>query len=247
MSDSDKNSNENKNSKNNKTITDSKNPGRRKLLKAGGVVASTALIPEKWQKPVVDTVLLPAHAMTSAPLVGAVLISGALTPTQPAPSMMAKPDSGVLDTLINPAWAVAPTPVTPSPIPLAPTPAPTVSPTASPTASPTPSPIPLAPTPAPTVSPTTSPTPAPVCAATGQCIGVTPPNGSNQVQVSITNVGTGMLAMTGALTYQGTLAGITIAGFFIDQTFSNTQGTLSGSGCNGTFTAVIGGNCIPAV
>lgn len=43
-------------------------PFRRKLLKtiAGGTVAGGALLPGRWTKPVVDTVLLPAHAQTSA-------------------------------------------------------------------------------------------------------------------------------------------------------------------------------------
>ncbi|GJL83572.1 MAG: hypothetical protein DHS20C01_32060 [marine bacterium B5-7] len=44
--------------------------GRRKLLKslvAGGSVAATTatLFPEKWTKPVVDSVVLPSHAQTT--------------------------------------------------------------------------------------------------------------------------------------------------------------------------------------
>lgn len=41
-------------------------PGRRRLLKAlviGGTAA--AVLPEKWVKPVVDTVIVPAHAQGS--------------------------------------------------------------------------------------------------------------------------------------------------------------------------------------
>ena len=221
-----------------KNITDStsKESGRRKLLKAGGVVASSALVPEKWSKPVIDTVLLPAHAQTSAPLIGALLIvtEDGSSPTSPAVAMMAQPHSGLLDTFISPVYAQTSTPTS----------APTTSPTASPTASPTPSPTAIG-TPAPT-GVTTAPTPTPVCPAVGQCVGVTPPNGTNQVQFSITNVGTAMLPMTGALTYEGVIAGITLSGFFTDQSFSNTQGTAIGGGCNGTYTAVLGGTCTPA-
>lgn len=219
-----------------KNITDStsKESGRRKLLIAGGVVASSALVPEKWSKPVVDTVLLPAHAQTSAPLIGSLLIITESSPTTPAAAMMAQSNSGLLDTFVNPVYAQSSVP--------------TPSPTNSPTVSPTPSPTTVTPapaTPAPTAV-TTAPTPTPVCPAVGQCVGVTPPNAANQVQFSITNVGTAMLPMTGALTYEGVIAGITLSGFFTDQSFSNTQGTASGGGCNGTYTAVLGGTCTPA-
>lgn len=42
---------------------------RRRLLKAigGGTVAGATLLPGHWSKPIVDTVLLPAHAQTSGP------------------------------------------------------------------------------------------------------------------------------------------------------------------------------------
>ena len=40
--------------------------GRRKLLKAllgaGAVVTGSNILPDKWAKPVIDTVILPAHA-----------------------------------------------------------------------------------------------------------------------------------------------------------------------------------------
>lgn len=43
--------------------------GRRKLLKSlaasGGFVATSKSLPEQWSKPVVDAVLLPAHAQTT--------------------------------------------------------------------------------------------------------------------------------------------------------------------------------------
>ena len=49
---------------------DSKTSGaRRKLLKslgtAGGVVATSGMLPGQWTKPVVESVLLPAHAQTT--------------------------------------------------------------------------------------------------------------------------------------------------------------------------------------
>jgi hypothetical protein len=40
--------------------------GRRKLLKSlaagGGVWTTSKVLPESWQKPVVDSIILPAHA-----------------------------------------------------------------------------------------------------------------------------------------------------------------------------------------
>lgn len=44
-------------------------PSRRRLLKAigGGTAAGATLLPGRWSKPVVDAVLLPAHAQTSRP------------------------------------------------------------------------------------------------------------------------------------------------------------------------------------
>ena len=86
----------------------SKESGRRKLLKAGGIVASSALVPEKWQKPVVDSIILPAHAQTSTVLIGAVVITrGSVMPTDAADSMLAESGLGVLDTIIQPASAGA--------------------------------------------------------------------------------------------------------------------------------------------
>lgn len=50
---------------------DNQDPSRRKLLKsiiAGGGAAMTAgFVPETWTRPVVESVLLPAHAQTSGP------------------------------------------------------------------------------------------------------------------------------------------------------------------------------------
>jgi hypothetical protein len=50
-------------------VVEETSPPRRKLLKtlagAGGVVAAGALLPEKWSRPVVDRILVPAHAQAT--------------------------------------------------------------------------------------------------------------------------------------------------------------------------------------
>ena len=74
---------------------------RRKLLKSiaagtGAVVAGKSL-PEIWTKPVVDSVLLPAHAQTSQVLAGFYSASG-----------LAQLDDGLLETLIPSAHAAFP-------------------------------------------------------------------------------------------------------------------------------------------
>jgi hypothetical protein len=50
-------------------VVEEASPPRRKLLKtlagAGGVVAAGALLPEKWTRPVVDRILVPAHAQAT--------------------------------------------------------------------------------------------------------------------------------------------------------------------------------------
>ena len=51
---------------------DASSSGRRKLLKSlvagGGVWTTAKVLPESWQKPVVDSIILPAHAGGSKPL-----------------------------------------------------------------------------------------------------------------------------------------------------------------------------------
>ena len=45
---------------------DKENQLRRKLIKstlAGGAVISTSIVPEKWKKPALDSVVLPSHAL----------------------------------------------------------------------------------------------------------------------------------------------------------------------------------------
>ncbi len=38
----------------------------RKVLVGGGLVAGASFLPDKWVKPVVDVIVVPAHAQTSA-------------------------------------------------------------------------------------------------------------------------------------------------------------------------------------
>jgi len=47
---------------------------RRKLLKSlaagGGVWTTSKVLPDRWHKPVVDSIILPAHAGGSKPMMG---------------------------------------------------------------------------------------------------------------------------------------------------------------------------------
>ena len=50
-------------------MDDKKENQRRKVLKttlAGGAVISTSIIPDKWKKPSMESIVLPAHAVTSS-------------------------------------------------------------------------------------------------------------------------------------------------------------------------------------
>lgn len=82
-------------------------PARRRLLKAlggaGGTIAAGKVLPEKWTRPVVESVLLPAHAQATGqnPVLN---FAGSVTPgasAGPGPSTANK----VLDFLIPPAHA----------------------------------------------------------------------------------------------------------------------------------------------
>jgi len=55
-------SNENDNSLNNKPRRES----MRKLLVGGGVIGASQVLPDKWTGAVVNSVIVPAHAQTSA-------------------------------------------------------------------------------------------------------------------------------------------------------------------------------------
>lgn len=90
---------------------------RRKLLKSfavgGGVAATAASMPKEWVKPVLDQVVLPAHAQTSQPdpIVG-VFSSGATLglelPDMRSPTDgFAKQQYELLEALIEPAHASA--------------------------------------------------------------------------------------------------------------------------------------------
>ena len=82
--------------------------GRRKLLKtaaasSGMAVVATAL-PTNWTKPVVDSILLPAHAQTSA-VIGGVYTAAAVGITLSPKKMKTGVQYALLDTLISPANA----------------------------------------------------------------------------------------------------------------------------------------------
>jgi len=49
----------------------------RKILIGGGIAAGAAMLPDKWTKPVVDSIIAPAHAQTS---------TTTPTPTTPTPT-----------------------------------------------------------------------------------------------------------------------------------------------------------------
>lgn len=53
----------------NHTSEKDKNAARRRILKrlvaGGGIVATGKMMPDGWNKPVVESVILPAHAQTS--------------------------------------------------------------------------------------------------------------------------------------------------------------------------------------
>ena len=50
-------------------MTEKKTNDRRKVLKttlAGGAVITTSIVPDKWKKPSMDSIMLPAHAATTS-------------------------------------------------------------------------------------------------------------------------------------------------------------------------------------
>jgi hypothetical protein len=82
-------------------------PARRRLLRvlagAGGVVATGALLPEKWTQPLVNRVLVPAHAQATA-----ISYSGGSSGPGPAPSEGL--GHRILNAVIPPANAGGPPP-----------------------------------------------------------------------------------------------------------------------------------------
>ena len=68
----------------NKINKETRKQARRKVLKiaaTGGAAASIIAIPKQWTKPVIDTVLLPAHAATTEATTQAATTTAAPTPT----------------------------------------------------------------------------------------------------------------------------------------------------------------------
>jgi hypothetical protein len=43
----------------------------RKIMLSGGAIAGAGFLPDRWMKPVVNSVVVPAHAQTSAPTTAA--------------------------------------------------------------------------------------------------------------------------------------------------------------------------------
>ena len=81
---------------------------RRKILKqtlAGGAVISAGVASSKWSKPVVDSVVLPAHAQTSTPDGG----SGGSTTASPGGGTTATPTTTIAATTTTTTTTATPT------------------------------------------------------------------------------------------------------------------------------------------
>ena len=82
-------------------------PGRRRLLKAlagaGGVFATGALLPERWTRPVVESIIVPAHAQATGVLAQSYAGSN-FAPPGPAPASRAL-GKRLLNTIIPAASA----------------------------------------------------------------------------------------------------------------------------------------------
>jgi hypothetical protein len=66
-----------------KKQTEDRELSRRKLLERvalGGAAISVTLLPSKWVKPVVETIVVPAHAQVSGPSPSAPVPSPSFTP-----------------------------------------------------------------------------------------------------------------------------------------------------------------------
>lgn len=82
---------------------DKRQEARRRLLGtlvAGG--AAGAALPSQWKKPVIDAVMLPAHAQTTGVLVAA---GGGTGTASPGPAPQGTPGEGLLDFFVGPAQA----------------------------------------------------------------------------------------------------------------------------------------------
>jgi hypothetical protein len=82
-------------------------PGRRRLLKAlagaGGIVATGALLPERWTRPVVESIIVPAHAQATGVLAQSYAGSN-VAPPGPAPASRGLGER-ILNTIIPAASA----------------------------------------------------------------------------------------------------------------------------------------------
>ena len=79
---------------------------RRKIVKSaiGGTAAAAVVLPVKWSKPVLNTVLTPAHAQTSSP----VIVAGVYVSSNPLALNLKKlknTEFAILDLLIAPTQA----------------------------------------------------------------------------------------------------------------------------------------------
>ena len=100
------------NSKLEKSVSELSEEDRRKYLKAGGFLAAGGAALNQWNKPVVDSVLLPAHAQSSGALIGPFVFSANLqTKLENAPS------PSPLDWLVQPTHATPEATPQPSPKP----------------------------------------------------------------------------------------------------------------------------------
>ncbi len=80
------------NTKQNNTVEESVSSTRRNIIRsAGGLFVAGAALPTSWTKPVVDSVLLPAHAQTSAPT-PALSSTDSVTEPEPAPEPQPEPE-----------------------------------------------------------------------------------------------------------------------------------------------------------
>jgi hypothetical protein len=81
---------------------------RRRLVKAlvgsGSILAAGKMLPEEWTRPVVESVVLPAHAQATGTVAG--LFSGDLEILGPGPAASnPAPGSSILDFFVSPAHA----------------------------------------------------------------------------------------------------------------------------------------------
>jgi hypothetical protein len=75
---------------------------RRKILKstlAGGAIVTANIMPDDWTEPVLDSIILPAHAQTSGDAADSDAGSG--TDTGPEPNVMTNTSTNVVSTFVS--------------------------------------------------------------------------------------------------------------------------------------------------